>query len=306
MKNRNKSAVMALFLAILLCIPAGAAASFTSDLVQTERNVTKTARFYFHNPRQYRMDVVEKGQKLTVLVDRDAGKTRILAPESRVFIEIANTNMRSLMQNPFEAWEHISSKYKPQLAGRQKIQGLACQKQVVTIEGKQVMTAWIAAKYAFPVKISNAAGHTAELRNISSQDLSADLFAVPAGFRQVKKLPAAIPPWAKDIAAADLLKAPFTRKLSAGRIIKVAPLAGRWLKMTVSNAQESPSRFTAVAFKDGRPLSDTSFKTYNIKGGGQKLYLTSKTGPDEADFFVVRVARGKIDIKAVLEKSPPK
>ncbi len=303
MAAKTVSRILVLTIAIsLTAFSLARASGFTADLVQIEKGSVKKSRFYYLNPSRYRIDTVEKGQELQVLVDRRTGTTRIMAPASKVFVEMDNTSMVSLMENPFESFFHISQQHKPRPQGHQVLEGLECEKRVITDRGKPVLVAWIALEYDFPIRIESPSNLVSvQLRNINGRKLDPADFAVPPGFKKVARLPAAIPAWAKDIQAADLLQVPFTRELGSGGMIKIAPMSGYWLMLTVSNAHNGSSRFTAVAFKGGRPIIDTSFKTYTIRAKGQKLHLTEKAGPGEADLLVIRVAKGRIKIDARLE-----
>ncbi len=305
--GHRKTITITLFVlfAHLLGAASCRAASFSADLLQTESGEMSSGKFFLKG-QKYRMDVVEDGQSLSILVDRSSGKTRIVVPSEKAYLKIANNSMQSLMKNPFEAYQYMLKKYKKRSAGSEALQGLACEKQIISMDGKDVMTAWIAARYTFPVRIINPLNHyTAELKNIEEKPLTADLFAVPAGFKQVKEIPVPAPGWAGDIGSAPILKAPFSRVLSAGEIIRVKPVKGAYVKLEMAISGDKPCQITAVAFKNGRPVHDPSYRTYTLSQKGQKILTTNKAQPGESDEIVVRVTKGTATVRTELEAAPP-
>ena len=81
------------------------AASFTAEMVEIHKGKAKTNKIYRLDHR-YRLDVEEDGSALNILVDRKSGKTRLIMPLKKVYLEIDNNDMQSLSNNPFEAYQY--------------------------------------------------------------------------------------------------------------------------------------------------------------------------------------------------------
>ena len=73
-----------------LPVPAGAlAASFSAKMVQTKHGKSQSVPFYFEDNR-YRYEAQDNGRQLVILVDRTSGKTHVLMPADRQYMEIDN------------------------------------------------------------------------------------------------------------------------------------------------------------------------------------------------------------------------
>ena len=282
------------------------AVSFSADLVQSEDGKTSSSKFFLKD-HSYRMDLVEDGQAISILVDRKTGKTRIVIPSEKCFLEIANDSMKSLVRNPFEAYQYMLVKQQVRSAGQETLEGISCEKQIISIQGKDVITAWVAKEYSFPMKIINQVDQkTVELKNIREKPLSRDVFAVSASYKLVSHMPVPAPAWAADIPSAPLMEPPFSRNVSEKKIIRIKPVKGFYLKLKLSNFGDQPGRVIAVAFKDGRPLRKLSYRTYNMSTSpGASVNMTEKAQPGQADVIVIRAVKGTIKVRAGLEQMPP-
>ncbi len=289
---------------LLLTLPARAwALSFTADMVETRKGASKTSRFYLLD-HQYRLDAVEDGRDLHILVNRKTGKTRILVPEENVFLEMDNSDMQSLMNNPFEAHQYMIQQYEVKTAGKETINGLSCEKQIISANGKEMMTAWIATRYNFLVKLENQKGdRTLVLENIRDNGAAPSLFAIPAGTKRVTAMPIAPPDWAGDIAGAPLMRPPFEMTLSEGTIIRIKPRAGYAIRVIGKSAEEKqPVTLTTIPFKNGRPLKKLSTGTFNLKFGSTTS--NHKEKPSDADEIIVRAKKGRVAIKSQWIEAP--
>ena len=284
----------------------GFAASFYADMIKEEDGKIETCKFYMLGD-QYRMDVEEDGMEVSILVNRKSGKTRIVVHDEKVYLEVDNNHIRSLMSNPFEAYEIMLERFDSRSGGSEKIDGLECDKVIISSDGKDFGTAWVAKKYAFLIRLeNNLSGMKVALKNIVAAPQQADLFQVPVGFRHVEKMPVAPPEWAGDIVDAPVMTPPFEQVLEQGQLIQVFPREGYDIKVEGSNSGDTAAAFTSVAFKDGRPLVDPSMKTINLSSSGKSGAWRNKEGPEEADYIVVRSRTGRITVKAEFIALPPK
>jgi Ca-activated chloride channel family protein len=300
---------LALFVGIGLIVlfnaTAGLAAAFQATMVETRRGKTQSGQFYMLADK-YRMEVVQENRQLIILVDRHSGRTRLLVPSEGVYLEMANSDMQSLMNNPFEAHQHMIDNFEPRSAGSETVDGIVCDKQVIAAQGKDVMTAWIAKPFGFPIRLENQmSGSRVELKNIQQTQPPSGMFEVPARLKQVERMPVAPPEWAADIASAPVLTPPFEQTLEEGQIIRINPKAGQHIRVSGRNAGSGKSAFTSVAFKDGRPLVTPSMGTYNVSEGGG-MSSRHKQAPGEADMIVVRARTGRVAIDAQFVQAPPK
>ena len=189
-----------LFILLLINTTTGLAASFSAKMVQTKSGETQSVPFYFDDGR-YRYEAKQDGRPLIILVDRNSKKTRILVPDEKLYLEIGNDDMESLMNNPYEAIRVMAGTNDVSVAGTERVQDVACDRQEISVNGKPVMTAWIAKSYGFPIKIRNEHnGDLVELVEIDPRNPDPTLFQVPAGFRLAEKMPVAPPAWADDVA----------------------------------------------------------------------------------------------------------
>ena len=297
--------VLGIGLWILFNTAAVLAAGFQATMVETRRGQAQSGPFYMLAD-QYRMEVVQDGIQLVILVDRKVGKTRLLVPSEGVYLEIANDDMQSLMNNPFEAHQHMITNYEARVAGSDTVAGIDCDKQVIAVQGKDVMTAWIAKPYGFPIRLENQMnGSLVELKSIVPQPPAAGVFEVPGGLKLVETMPIAPPKWAGQIAAAPLKTPPFEQTLQEGQILRIKPKAGYHIRVSGRRVGSDKSAFTSVAFKDGRPLTEPSMGTFNISTGGG-MSTRHKQEPDQADEIVVRARTGSVIIDAHFEEAPPK
>ncbi|MDB4304032.1 VWA domain-containing protein, partial [Desulfosarcina sp.] len=269
------------------------AASFTAEMVEIHKGKAKTNKIY-RLDHQYRLDVEEDGSALNILVDRKSGKTRLIVPLKKVYLEIDNNDMQSLSNNPFEAYQYMVKNYESRSAGEETLNGLACDKLILSAQGQDVMTAWIASKYSFAIKLENSMdGRTMTLENLRDGGVEASMFEVPPEYKLVKSMPIEPPDWASEIPAAPIMKPPFEKSLQEGQIIRIKPLRDFNVDLKVKSLSGTSGSFSSNTFKDGRPLKMVT----GYAGGGR---IVHKESPEEADEIVVRAKSGQITVEAEL------
>ena len=104
--NRFGSLQLGCLLVVVIFLMIGGnayAVSFSADLVISEGDKTKTSQFFLLDDL-YRLDVVEDGQELIILVNRTSGKTRVLNTSGKQYREIKNDSFQSVINNPIEAY----------------------------------------------------------------------------------------------------------------------------------------------------------------------------------------------------------
>ena len=305
MKTRSCGIVFFLVMTIsCFFVSTAFCALFFADMVETGPEGTVDSKIIVQDDR-YRIDIKEKQKNIRIIVDRSKGKTWILVPSDKIVVEKNINSLSNLMRNPFSALRYVTEKYDSKEVGHEFINGYQCTKIAVFIRGREAMTAWIPDKLEFPVRIINLRDHsTVDLRNISEKQVKDDFFHIPPDFKKMSKMPIPPPEWAKEIPSSPVLTPPFEKEFSAGSIIRIKPVRGYYLNSKISNSLNGePSRFTVVAFKNGHPLKDPSYSTYTIKRTGEKINATNKARPGQADEIVIRVAKGKIKVRAGWEEA---
>jgi len=273
------------------------ATSFSADLVKTEGGKTQTSQFLLRD-HLYRLDVVEDGHELIILVNRETGKTRIVIPAEKQYREIKNSSFLSVMNNPFEAYNRIRKDYESRTSGTETIAGIRCNKEILSDAGQDLMTAWVARPYDFPIRIENpATGDRVELQNITEGRIDKAKFQVPAGYTE-KEDPAR--KRAREEAALPFLTttatgtAPWARRIGPSGEMRVAVDPEKSVRIKFENFTQGESVFTIKGFRSGQPIKlDCRRTTFSLKGKGRRDECL--VGPqNNAEEISVIVEKGKI------------
>ena len=293
-------AVRAFLPLVLLVMTAGVgrAASFSAELVDTQGGQTRTGRFSFQD-KSYRFEVAENGQPLVVIVDGQTGTMCVVVPAEKAFYKAGPDEVLARVSNPFGAYAYYAGKKDVKAEGTEVIGGVPCTRQVVSGMGQVFAVGWVSEEFGFPLKVQTTLPErTVELRNIRRGPQDAALFTVPAEYKQVALDTEPPPPeWAGQVAGAPVMALPFVKTLAEGNIIRIRPQAGREVNLLATHAGGGSSAFTAVGFKNGRPLSEISGNTMNLSPG-QECKMVFTEGPDAADDYVVRVRAGAVKFDA--------
>ncbi len=297
--------VMAIALLFFTFCPSAPAARFSAELINAKGDKTFHCSIYVKD-HQYRMEMPEGEEKVIVLVDEKAGLTRVLAPSEKIFLEFKNTDMKSLMNNPFQAFWYSKKHFESKDAGTETLNGYECRKTVLSSQGQDLMTAWMSTKLGFLVKIVNHGTKNmfVELKNIKEGPVDDTHFNIPEGYKKMTRMPVPPPDWSKDISKASYMEPPFEKSLSASEIVRVKIIPGYNLKVKGANKGDQKAAFTSVAFKANRPVKDPSFSTFNLppKSGG--VTVTHKEKQEEADEVIIRVREGAILVTTELIEAP--
>ncbi len=261
-----------------------------------------TVQKIYVGQNKYRIEQEENGQQVVVLVDQEAGLTRVLLPGEKVYMEIPSDDLQSLMNDPFQAAKFNETVGEKSKKGTEKVGGYACDVYDVKHDGDVTMQQWVSRKLGFPLKIviPGEGGRTVELKNIKEAEVEEELFVLPAGYNRVTEpgqRGVEVPDWAGDIESAEIVKPPFERLMSAEQMVRVKIEAGKGLKVDGMNNVEGNSAFTAVPFKGGRPIKEPSMFTYNLTWKGANWSTPFKYTPADADEIVVRVRDGAVLVK---------
>jgi hypothetical protein len=183
----GKSIIAILAILIFLGCPSKSnadAEGFTADMIQKINNKNIEGKLFVKG-NEYRMDLEENGEKLSILVDRESGKTTIIIHSQKAAREIKNTSLQSLSNNPFESYKTSLEKYSSKENGSEAIDGYDCKKIEIYQDDQSLMTAWVSDKLEWPVKIHTEMEplRVMELKNITAKNLEEDLFKVPEDYK---------------------------------------------------------------------------------------------------------------------------
>jgi hypothetical protein len=273
------------------------AASFSADLVKTGGGKTQTSRLFLLDDL-YRLDIVEDGQELTILVNRTSGKTKILIPGDKEYLEIENDSFQSVMNNPLEGYYMMRQRFEARTSGSETIDGIECDKVIISSDGKDLVTAWVAKPYAFPIRMVNpTTGDRAELKNIKEGRIDKTKFQVPAGYTE-KEDPAkkrereeAALPFLTTTATGT---APWTRRIGPLGEMRVTVDPEESVRIKFENFIQDESVFTIKGFRAGRPINlDCQRTTFSLQGKGRRDECLVGV-QNRAEEIAVTVEKGKI------------
>ena len=281
---------------LLSSLPA-LAASFFADLVITREGKTETGKFFLSD-QCYRMNVQEDGKPLIILVNLVENKTSVIDPSRKIYQEFSSTNFRSLMSNPFEAYRKMVADHGSRPLGPETINGIECTKQLIEMDGKVVMTAWISREFNFPVKLLNRAnGYATELQEVKEASLNKALFALPTGFvKQEQPKPQPVKKKKKAvITGKETYNAPIGRRLGAGGVITVKVDPKKYITLLLKNAHQGSSRVTIDALKNNTSIAKKVLRDQTVHfdklWDDEEIAFENGSNPDS---IVVTVTEGVV------------
>lgn len=294
--------ILILLIAVIIGSGTAKATSFTGDLEMSMGEDTISGKIYVTDGF-YRMDVKEHGDQFSLVVDRDAGLTRVFLPNQKQYIEIKSDDPVSRMSDPFQGLTFMSASGQERTVGLDSVSGYECLKRVLSIQGQDVITYWFATSLDFPIKIDNhvSSGTFAEINFISEGPIEENIFAIPPGYSKMAapgSEPPEIPDWASEVARAPVVTPPFERPMAAGDIVRIKVQRGMSVWVRATDASDDAVA-KAVPFKDGRPTKSVSMYS-NFAQRGVICDRRNETAA-EADEIVVRAFEGKmtVEVKSV-------
>jgi hypothetical protein len=202
------------------------------------------------------------------------------------------------MNNPFEAYNRIRKNYKSRTSGSETIAGIKCDKVILSDAGQDLMIAWVARPYDFPIRIENPATRDrVELKNIKEGRIDKEKFQVPAGYTEMED-PAR--KRAREEAALPFLTttatgmAPWVRRIGPSGEMRVAVDPEKSVRIKFENFTQDESNFTIKGFRAGQPIKlDCQYTSFSLKGKGRRDECL--VGPqNQAEEISVTVEKGKI------------
>ena len=307
MKNIQKRTAIYFFVLVFWAASSAMAVTFSADMVSIEKGERTISRFFLKD-HQYRMDVKEEGKTLTILVNRKIGKTRVLDPCQKTYLEFANDDLRSLMKNPFEAYFQFKLKKNPvKSVGKEIVNNIKCEKQEVEQGGKLIMTVWVSLKHEFPIKmINHLNGYRIDLQGVKEPPLPPDFFDLPPNYAKqaVPESWAAKPEKKIAITGKETFDVPIGRRIGAGGMLTVGVRPEMHISLVLSNVNQGESTVTI------HPLRNNTLVTVKSMGDNvihfKKLWDKKEISFEERsnpDSLQVEVTKGMV--YAVLSQESP-
>jgi hypothetical protein len=194
-------------LVVITCSSTSTGEGFTADMTQKMGDEIIEGKLFVKG-NQYRMDLEEQGEKLSILVDGTNDKTTIVIHSQKAAREIASSSLQSLSNNPFESYETLLKEYSSREKGSGTVDGYTCKEIEIYQEDQDLMTVWVSEKFDWPLKIflKRQPPWETELKNIKETDLGDDLFQVPKDYNlspmaEVKKEAAPVKEETEDLTA---------------------------------------------------------------------------------------------------------
>jgi outer membrane lipoprotein-sorting protein len=297
--GRKKGSVLSyLWFFVFVSINVSNAAQFVANMSETVDNVTRMNKLYVKNDK-YRMEMEEEGHQVIVLVNQETGLTQVLMPGEKVYMEMANDDMQSLMNDPFQSAKYTEKRGEKVKTGTEKISGYDCDVYSIQSGKTELMRLWYSKKLDFPLKIALGGDqtHVMELSDIKMAEADEELFMMPAGYTKMgsrEERVIELPDWVERVPLAKFVDLPFEQMMFDEEIVRVKTIVGKVIKIKGKNKLDDKSSFMAVPFKDGKPINDPTMYLYNMTWNGETWSTIFKQTPEEADEIVVRVAQGTI------------
>ncbi len=271
---------------------------FSADISMGIQGQTMNGKV-FVGPTHYRMDMEQAGEKLSVIVDREAGLTRVLIHGMKQYLEMKSDDPMSLMNDPFQSIIYTESFAEKKSLGAEKIGEYTCDKYVLTYGDQDLMTYWVSQKFNFVIKIINnsSEGTFLDLTNLAAGPLDDDVFATPADYAEMippGEEPIEVPDWAVDIPSAPEMTPPFEKNVAAGDMFRIPVVAGQSVWVKAANRSDDEVLARAIPFKDGMPLKEiTWYNNFGMKGS---ICDRRHEAAVEADEIVIRIFKGSLTV----------
>jgi len=140
------------FIIVCGCFKDTTTLTFSADMVQKVNNRRIEGKI-FVKENEYRMDIKEGKEELSILVDRESGKQKVIVHSQKIAQEYLNTSDKSLSNNPFENLNYLFKRGSSDTIGSEIINGYECTKIEVFNDRKKLLTAWVSDSLNWPLKI---------------------------------------------------------------------------------------------------------------------------------------------------------
>jgi hypothetical protein len=290
-------------IAILVGCDSDGGLQFTADIVMTQGEQIMNGRLYY-NEGNYRVEMGEDSVIFLLIVDQDAGLTRVFVPQRKTYLEMPIDDPRSIAGDPIQSVKSAATTGESRILETDTLDGHVCDKIRISKDGDDLFTQWVSRKLNFPIKIVNHTDKdkTFELVNIREEEPDKSLFIIPAGYTlmgEAEQGPAIGEPIQSDKMVTKTMKAPIKQSVSKWLELRVELDPAKKVKVRFKNMRNSKAVCAFVFYKDGQPLEKDEMGPQGYgKVAIEKFGMaTQNTWKAYADEFVVRGEEGQIMIE---------
>ncbi len=212
----------------------------------------------------YRLAPSNKAGPTHLLVENKSGRTTILDTERKTYSRVDTHSRKILDINPIEVFRLTAGFYAPQNAGRETINGVACEKISFLNNSRPLISAWISDKYRLPIKVVNHVfpQMNFEMKNIQEGQIDPARMHPPSDYTpmagasemQLRSAP-------EDLAKEWIIKAETKQKIS------FAQNQGLKLKISDDGADGLQSKGLIVFYRRAEPPLDRYSAPFRLPNG---------------------------------------
>ncbi len=304
MQTRLSVILISLFL--LLSTSIYGQLSFSAEMLNVQRG-NETRYQLRSDGNKYRYDLEEEGMKGAVIVNQEEGKTAILMPEKKYVHYTDINSSTSLMNDPYQSFLYMKSRYEEKKIGEESFAGFKCDKSELYASGQLVYTAWYSEDLGFLVKLVNEMANNTymELRDINKGDISDNLFVVPEDYVEVdREMRPIIPePPAPDSWKTVKASIPIKGEYKRGDAITFNIPESINYKFNLNNTTDQPAKIIRISMRDGKELPDdeqgpVSYRTRRLYAGESFSNVYNWKAGNE---MIIQVHEGVINIEIIPE-----
>lgn len=258
---------------------------------------------------KYRVDILTAEPPLAILVDSEVDSSWIVNPKIGQYQVIASNSEISRKKDPFQGLKYIMEIGESANLGTEKYEGFDCEKILIKMNDRDLMTQWFALSLGFPIKIVD---HTRpntsiEVKNISREDFDENTFILPSKFirvdaeqntREETSFIDTLPP----VAGENIIgrQAPVLENVKAGYELRVKTDPSKSVYVRFKNTGQMPAECYIRFLKDGEEITGQKVGTASYRNVTlEKSGLATNNTWDQpgADETVIRILRGMMSLE---------
>ena len=304
MRTKLSSVLKILF--FIVPISTFSQSAFRAEMINVRSGSERVYRIQSDGSK-YRYDFEESGMKGIVIVDPIKGKTAILMPDEK-YVHYTDINSRtSLMNDPYQSFQHMKKKYEEKQAGRETVSGYECDKKELYASDRKIVTAWYSDKLGFLLKMVNNTSENTfmELREIKPGKIDESIFMIPDNYTEVdERMRPVIPePPAPDSWEMKKASIPMKGEFKRGDLISFDIPESRNYIVILNNNTDKPAKIIRIGMRDGKELPDNeqgplSYRSRRLYAGESFNSVYSWKAGDEK---LIQVHEGIINIEIIPE-----
>ena len=293
---RKQALISLISLAIISTAAGKASADYQADIVLGGPNGTTPGRVFVATDR-YRLEPANQSRPTHLLVENASGRTIILDPGRKTYTQVDTHSRQSLDINPIEVFRLTAGFYTRQSAGRETINGVACEKVHFLNNGSPLMSAWVSDKYRLPIKVVNHVFPQMyfEMTNIQEGPIDPGRMKPPADFA-----PQGGPSEPVPGTTPDDLSTEWTIKAGTRQKLSFAGNHGIKLKVSGDDADGRQTKGQIVFFRRADPPLDRYTAPFRLPNGRSEIMQYPASAGISAIEF--QVTQGSVRVQRIDSK----